>query len=64
MQLPVEGVMERHYYVQKEDETAETSSRLEAALIAAEWEARGYDVETVMVEVSDEGIAAQDLDAA
>ncbi len=53
--------MERHYYIQKEDETAETSSRLEAALIAAEWEERGYDVETVMVEVSEESVEASDL---
>jgi len=37
--------MERLYYVESEHETAETSDRLEAARIAAEWAKRGYKVE-------------------
>jgi hypothetical protein len=49
--------MERHYYVEKEHETSETSSRQEAARIAAEWIKRGYKVETVVIDVTDDAIA-------
>jgi hypothetical protein len=49
--------MERQYYVEREHETSETSSRHEAACIAAEWIKRGYKVETVVVDVTDDAIA-------
>jgi hypothetical protein len=52
--------MERQYYVEKEHETSETSSRLEAARIAAEWVKRGYEVTTVVIDVTDEAIAEVD----
>jgi hypothetical protein len=52
--------MGRYYYVQKEHETAETSDRLEAARIAAEWIKRGYKVETVAVDVSDVSVQSAD----
>ena len=42
--------MERLYYVESEHETAETSDRMEAARIAAEWAKRGYKVDTVIVD--------------
>lgn len=42
--------MERLYYVECEHETAETSDRLEASRIAAEWIRRGYKVDTVVVD--------------
>jgi len=42
--------MERLYYVESEHETAETSDRLEAARIAAEWAKRGYKVDTIVVD--------------
>ena len=42
--------MERLYYVESEHETAETSDRLEAARIAAEWARRGYRVDTVIID--------------
>jgi hypothetical protein len=45
--------MERLYYVESEQETAETSDRLEAARIAAEWTRRGYKVDTIAVDVTD-----------
>lgn len=48
--------MDRHYYVEKERETSETSDRLEAARIAAEWIKRGYKVETVVVDATDESV--------
>jgi hypothetical protein len=41
--------MGRLYYVERQHETSETSDRLEAARIAAEWVRRGYQVETVVV---------------
>ena len=44
--------MERLYYVECEQETAETSDRLEAARIAAEWIKRGYKVDTIAVDVT------------
>lgn len=44
--------MERLYYVECEHETAETSDRLEAARIAAEWARRGYKVDTIAVDLS------------
>lgn len=52
--------MDRYYYVEKEHETAETSDRLEAARIAAEWVKRGYEVETVVVEVTDTSVRSAD----
>ena len=48
--------MNRHYYVEKEFETAETSDRFEAARIAAVWIERGYVVETVVVDVTDDAV--------
>lgn len=42
--------MERLYYVESEHETAETSDRLEAARIAAEWTKRGYNVDTIVID--------------
>jgi hypothetical protein len=44
--------MERLYYVECEKETSETSDRLEAARIAAEWIRRGYKVDTIVVDVT------------
>lgn len=52
--------MERQYYVEKEFETCETSDRLEAARIAAEWAMRGYDVKTIVVDVTDEAVEVAD----
>jgi hypothetical protein len=46
----------RQFYVLKDDETAQTSDRFEAKRIATEWVRRGYDVETVVVEVTDETV--------
>ncbi len=56
--------MERQYYVEKESETCETSDQLEAARIAAEWARRGYDVKTVVVDVTDESVEVADDPAA
>lgn len=52
--------MDRQYYVESEHETCETSDRLEAARIAAEWTRRGYRVETVVVDVTDQSVARVD----
>jgi hypothetical protein len=52
--------MDRHYYVESEHATSETSDRLEAARIAAEWVKRGYTVETVVVDVTDESVQLAD----
>jgi hypothetical protein len=52
--------MDRHYYVEKEHETSETSDRFEAARIAAEWIERGYKVETVVVDATDESVQLAD----
>jgi len=52
--------MERQYYVEKEHETSETSDRLEAARIAAEWKQRGYKVETVVVDVTKDSVQLAD----
>ena len=52
--------MERLYYIESEHETAETSDRLEAARIAAEWAKRGYKVDTVIVDEA----SAREADAA
>jgi uncharacterized membrane protein len=51
--------MARIYYIEKQDETAETSSRLEAIRIAAEWKKRGYDVETVVVDTTESLVETQ-----
>ena len=52
--------MARQYYVETVHRTSETSDRLEAARIAAEWEKRGYKVETVVVDVTDESVQLVD----
>jgi hypothetical protein len=52
--------MVRQYYVETENGTSETSDRLEAARIAAEWKKRGYKVETVVVETTDESVQLVD----
>jgi hypothetical protein len=39
---------------------AETSDRLEAVRIAAEWVKRGYKVETVVVDATDESVQLAD----
>jgi hypothetical protein len=56
--------MERLYYVECEHETAETSSRLEAKRIAAEWIKRGYNVDTIAVDVTDGGVQVAEKRAA
>jgi len=57
--------MERQYYVEKDHETSETSNRLEATRIASEWIKRGYDVTTVVVDVTDESVeVAENAEAA
>lgn len=52
--------MVRQYYVETERRTSETSDRLEAARIADEWKKRGYKVETVVVDVTDESVQLVD----
>ena len=52
--------MERQYYVERDHETSETSDRLEAARIAAEWIKRGYKVETVVVNVTNNSVQLAD----
>ena len=52
--------MERQYYVERDHETSETSDRLEAARIAAEWIKRGYKVETVVVNVTNDSVQLAD----
>jgi hypothetical protein len=52
--------MARQYYVETEHGTAETSDRIEAARIADEWKKRGYRVETVVVDVTDESVQLVD----
>jgi hypothetical protein len=46
----------KHFYVLKDDETLQTSNRFEAARIAAEWIRRGYDVDTVVIEVTADAV--------
>jgi hypothetical protein len=46
----------RLYYVEKFDETIQTSNRFEAARIAAEWTRRGYQVDLAVIEVTDESV--------
>lgn len=48
--------MDRLYYVEKCDETHQTSDRFEAKRIAAEWIRRGYDVDVAVIEVTDERV--------
>lgn len=50
------GTASRQFYVLKDDETLQTSDRFEAKRIAAEWIRRGYEVETVVVEVTDDEV--------
>jgi hypothetical protein len=52
--------MARQYYVETEHGTAETSDRMEAARIADEWMKRGYRVETVVVDVTDDSVQLVD----
>lgn len=52
--------MERLYYIESEHETAETSDRFEAARIAAEWVKRGYNVDEIAVDVTDESVQVVD----
>jgi hypothetical protein len=52
--------MGRLYYVERQHETSETSDRLEAARIAAEWVRRGYQVETVVVDTTKESVEVVD----
>jgi hypothetical protein len=52
--------MERQYYVERDHETSETSDRLEAARIAAEWVKRGYKVETIAVNVTNDSVQLAD----
>jgi hypothetical protein len=53
--------MERQYYVETENQTSQTSSRLEAQQIAAEWARRGYDVTTVVVDVTDDYVETTEV---
>lgn len=46
----------RLYYVEKVDETLQTSDRFEAVRVAAEWIRRGYEVDTAVIEVTDETV--------
>ena len=48
--------MERLYYVEKADETLQTSDKHEAAKIAAEWIRRGYAVDVAVIEVTGETV--------
>jgi hypothetical protein len=48
--------MDRLYYVETDGETSETSSRLEAERIMAEWKRRGYHASTVVVDVTDTSV--------
>lgn len=52
--------MGRLYYVERQHETSETSDRMEAARIAAEWVKRGYQVETVVVDTTKESVQVVD----
>jgi hypothetical protein len=52
--------MERLYYVQRDNETVETSDSFEAARIAAEWIRRGYKVSEIAVDVTDEAVQLAD----
>ena len=52
--------MERHFHVETAHATSETSDRLEAARIAAEWIRRGYKVETVVVDVTNDTVQLAD----
>jgi len=47
---------ERLYYVEKADETLQTSDRFEAARIAAEWISRGYEIDSVVIETDDDHV--------
>jgi hypothetical protein len=52
--------MERLYYVQRENEIAETSNRFEAVRIASEWARRGYRVSAIAVDVTDKSVQLAD----
>jgi hypothetical protein len=59
----MESRMERQYYVETENQTSQTSSRLEAKRIAAEWARRGYEVTTVVVDVTDDSVETTETSA-
>jgi hypothetical protein len=59
----MESRMERQYYVETENQTSQTSSRLEAQRIAAEWARRGYEVTTVVVDVTDDSVETTETTA-
>jgi hypothetical protein len=48
--------VERLYYVEKPDETLQTSNRFEAKRIAVEWMRRGYEVDIAVIEVTRESV--------
>ena len=48
--------MDRIYYVEKRDETLQTSDRFEAKRIAAEWTRRGYEVDVAVIAVDDQTV--------
>lgn len=52
--------MERLYYVETDGRTSETSSKLEAERIMAEWKKRGYEVSTVVVDMTDTSVETAD----
>lgn len=53
--------MERQYYIETDNQTSQTSSRLEAQRIAAEWARRGYEVTTVVVDVTDDSVETTEV---
>jgi len=55
---------QRLYYVEKCDETLQTSDRFEAKRIAAEWIRRGYEVDLAVIEVSDDAVTQADARSA
>lgn len=50
---------EHLYYVEKHDETLQTSDRFEAKRVAAEWVRRGYEVDVAVIEVTDDAVTEQ-----
>lgn len=51
---------DRLYYVEKPDETLQTSDRFEAARIAAEWIRRGYPVDVAVIEAGEQSVEETD----
>jgi hypothetical protein len=52
--------MDRLYYVEKHDETLQTSDRFEAKRIAVEWMRRGYEVDVAVIAVGEETVEEVD----